>query len=258
MYNFFGFLTLILIILTFISLILALFKPKLLMKKFNEKYHARKYAFILTLSLFILIILSAIGLSSTTPPEIKAKIQQQQEEQKISDQKKILEDKETALKESQQREKEKETAEAQKVYDDQKAYEEWVPKELERIANETSGDKLQSIQINKNLGNDPGNYIIVIQTKTGDGLTNNQAVKATWHTDIDLFKNLFNSGINITSIKIVSNSTLIDAYGKKEEAPVMMATMSQATANKMVWENFIISNFPHITENYWIHPALLK
>ena len=82
MYNFFGFLMLILIILTLISLILAIFKPKLLMKKFNEKYHSRKYAFAFTLLLFFLIILSAIGLNSATPPEIKAKIQQQQEAQK--------------------------------------------------------------------------------------------------------------------------------------------------------------------------------
>lgn len=269
MYNFFGFLMLIFIILTLISLILAIFKPKLLMKKFNEKYHSRKYAFAFTLLLFLLIILSAIGLNSATPPEIKAKIQQQQEAQKLEKEKQKAEEEKAAFMNAQKREeeqkelnaikeKEKAQAEAQKVFDDQKAYEEWVPKELERIAKETAGDNFKSIKVNKNYGKEPGAYIIIVQTDAGTGFTNNQVKKSTWFDDMDIFKKLYNSGISIASIKIVTYSTLIDAYGQKSDAPIMRATMPQATANKIVWDNFIIDNFPNITEDYWIHSALLK
>jgi len=269
MYNFFGFLTLILLILTLISLILAIFKPKLLMKKFNEKYHSRKYAFALTFLLFILIICSAISLNNFTPPEIKAKIQQQQEEQKLEKEKQKAEAEKMALidkqnKEAEQKElnaikeREKAQAEAQKVFDDQKAYEEWVPNELERIAKEAAGDNFKSIKVNKNYGKEPGAYIIIIQTDAGVGFTNNQVKKSTWFEDMDIFKKLYNSGISIASIKIVTYSTLIDAYGQKSDAPIMRAKMSLATANKIGWDNFIIDNFPNITEDYWIHPALLK
>lgn len=265
MYNFLGVLMLILIILTLISLILAIFKPKLLMKKFNEKYHSRKYAFAFTLLLFFLIILSAIGLNSATPPEIKAKIQQQQEAQKLEKEKQKAEEEKAALIDAQKKEEEqkelnaiKEKEKAQKVFDDQKSYEEWVPKELERIAKETAGDNFKSIKVNKNYGKEPGAYIIIVQTDAGTGFTNNQVKKSTWFEDMDIFKKLYNSGISIASIKIVTYSTLIDAYGQKKDAPIMKATMPQATANKIVWDNFIIDNFPNITEDYWIHSALLK
>lgn len=258
MYYFFGFLTLIFLVLTLISLILAIFKPKVLMKKFNEKYHSRKYAFALTFLLFILIICSAISLNNFTPPEIKAQIQQQQEAEKLEREKQKADVQKAELIDAQKKEKEKAQADAQKVFDDQKSYEEWVPKELERIAKETASDKLRSINVNKNYGKDPGAYIIIIQTDAGTGFTNNQVKKSIWFEDMDIFKKLYNSGISIASIKIVTNSTLIDAYGQKSDAPIMRATMSLATANKIGWDNFIIDNFPNITEDYWIHPALLK
>lgn len=258
MYNFFGFLTLIFLVLTLISLILTIFKPKLLMKKFNKKYHSRKYAFALTFLIIILTICSAISLNSFTPPEIKAKIQQQQEVAKLEKEKQEAEAQKTALADAQKNKKEKAQAEAQKIFNDQKSYEEWVPQELERIAKETAGDNFKSISVNKNYGKDPGAYIIIIQTDAGTGFTNNQLKKSIWFEDMDIFRKLYNSGISIASIKIVTHSTLIDAYGQKSDAPIMRATMSLTTANKIGWENFIIDNFPNITEDYWIHSALLK
>lgn len=107
MYNFFGFLTLIFLVLTLISLILAIFKPKVLMKKFNEKYHSRKYAFALTFLLFILIICSAISLNNFTPPEIKAQIQQQQEAEKLEREKQKADVQKAELIDAQKKKKKK-------------------------------------------------------------------------------------------------------------------------------------------------------
>lgn len=254
----FIFLMLISLIAFFIGLILAVIKPKLLMKKFKEKYQTRKYAFALTGLFFLLTLVFLFAFDSALSPEEKVALQQQSEAQKVADEKlqeekKVLEQRK--LEEEQRRAEEEK---AQKVYDDQKAYEEWVPQELERRAQEAAGDNFISISVNKNLGNDPGDYIIIIQTKASDGFTNNQAKKDTWSVDTKIFNALYSSEISIASVKIVSNATLVDKYGNKSDTAVMMATISNALAQKIVWENFSSDNLPIVAEDYWIHPVMLK
>ena len=38
----------------------------------------------------------------------------------------------------------------------------------------------------------------------------------------------------------------------------MMATISNALAQKIVWENFSSDNLPNVAEDYWMHPVMLK
>ena len=272
----FFFLIIVSILAFFISLILAVIKPKLLMKKFSEKYKTRKYAFALTGLFFVSTIVFLFAFNAYLTPEEKAALQKQTEarqaaeakiqaekiaaeEQKLAEEKALKQKKaEEEQKRAEEEQKKAEAEKLQKIYDDQKEYEEWVPKELERRAQDAAGENFLSISVNKNLGKDPGAYIILIQTKASDGFSNNQARKGTWRMDTKIFSALYSSEISIASIKIVNNATLVDKYGNKSDEAVMMATVSQTLAQKIAWENFNSDNLPIVAEDYWIHPAMLR
>ena len=128
---------------------------------------------------------------------------------------------------------------------------------IERIILETLDDDADpDITITKFP--DPEAYVMTIRFMVSDNLNNEMIKNGIWIDTTDLLKALYTSGHNIENVNIVVNFPLIDKYGNKSVGPIVKLNMSEETAEKINWENFLWTNLPDVVDSYWQHQDLSK
>lgn len=198
--------------------------------------------------------------------ELEKKKQEQQE-------KKAQEEAEAkAKKEAEEQQKQAELEKKKQEQQEKKAQEELKKQEqakekeaaafenkVEKVVNKKFGEKkVESIQINDNLGTENENDKIVLITAEGkEGLSNNYTKKGMWTDTVSILKDLSNEK-NISEITFFYKYPLIDAYGNEKKDTVMKINLNRDTLDKINFDNFPHDNLPKISNEYWEHPAFNK
>ncbi|WP_257209116.1 hypothetical protein [Bacillus cereus] len=170
--------------------------------------------------------------------EEKARVKKEKEEQKTAEKAK-----------KEQEKKEKEEAKKEKGLEDK----------LNKVVNKKFGkDKVESIQINDNLGtDDPNDKIVLVTTEAKESATQNYTRKGMWMDTISILKDLKDEK-GISEITFFYKYPLVDAYGNEKKDNVMKLQFNRDTLDKINYDNLLHDNLPKIANEYWEHPALTK
>ncbi|WMW41394.1 hypothetical protein RE433_29100 (plasmid) [Bacillus cereus] len=170
--------------------------------------------------------------------EEKARVKKEKEEQKTA---------EKAQKEQEKQEKE----EAKKA--------KGLEDKLNKAVNKKFGkDKVESIQINDNLGtDDPNDKIVLVTAEAKESATQNYTRKGMWMDTISILKDIKDEK-QISEITFFYKYPLVDAYGNEKKDNVMKLQFNRETLDKINYSNLLHDNLPKIANEYWEHPALTK
>lgn len=170
--------------------------------------------------------------------EEKARVKKEKEEQKTAEKAK-----------KEQEKKEKEEAKKEKGLEDK----------LNKVVNKKFGkDKVESIQINDNLGtDDPNDKIVLVTAEAKESATQNYTRKGMWIDTIYILKDLKDEK-GISEITFFYKYPLVDAYGNEKKDNVMKLQFNRETLDKINYDNLLHDNLPKIANQYWEHPALTK
>ncbi|CAM4269020.1 hypothetical protein [Bacillus paranthracis] len=192
---------------------------------------------------------------NTSSQTASADIEKQKEkERKEAIEKVQKEEKEKAAEEKKKQEKEVTTT-APPVEKKEESLEEKVKKVVSKKFGEK---KVESVQINDNLGTeDPDDKIVLITAEGKENLTNNMTKKGMWMDTKDMLKD-FTKEKEISEIAFFYKYPMVDVYGNKKNDTIMKLTFDRATLDKINFDNFLTDNVPKIAKDYWQHPAIDK
>ncbi|MCU5519865.1 hypothetical protein OCA41_06015 [Bacillus cereus] len=175
------------------------------------------------------------------------KAQKAEEKERVKKEKEEKKEAEKAKKE--QEKKEKEEAKKEKGLEDK----------LNKVVNKKFGkDKVESIQINDNLGtDDPNDKIVLVTAEAKESATQNYTRKGMWMDTISILKDLKDEK-GISEITFFYKYPLVDAYGNEKKDNVMKLQFNRETLDKINYSNLLHDNLPKIANEYWEHPALTK
>ncbi|WP_227255732.1 hypothetical protein [Bacillus thuringiensis] len=175
------------------------------------------------------------------------KAQKAEEKERVKKEKEEKKEAEKAKRE--QEKKEKEEAKKEKGLEDK----------LNKVVNKKFGkDKVESIQINDNLGtDDPNDKIVLVTAEAKESATQNYTRKGMWMDTISILKDLKDEK-GISEITLFYKYPLVDAYGNEKKDNVMKLQFNRDTLDKVNYDNLLHDNLPKIANQYWEHPALTK
>lgn len=175
------------------------------------------------------------------------KAQKAEEKERVKKEK--VEKKEAEKAKKEQEKKEKEEAKKEKGLEDK----------LNKVVNKKFGkDKVESIQINDNLGtDDPNDKIVLVTAEAKESATQNYTRKGMWIDTIYILKDLKDEK-EISEITFFYKYPLVDAYGNEKKDNVMKLQFNRETLDKINYDNLLHDNLPKIANQYWEHPALTK
>lgn len=185
----------------------------------------------------------------TQKAEEKERVKKEKEEQKEAEKQRKQQEKEAEKAKKEQEKKEKEEAKKAKGLEDK----------LNKIVNKKFGkDKVESIQINDNLGtDDPKDKIVLVTAEAKESATQNYTRKGMWIDTIYILKDLKDEK-EISEITFFYKYPLVDAYGNEKKDNVMKLQFNRETLDKINYDNLLHDNLPKIANQYWEHPALTK
>lgn len=244
-------------LLSALCILLGLVKPSIVIRWGDQSSKTRKnvakvYGIVLIVS-FVLICIIIPKKDSTTNQQTAAPAAQNQTDIAISEAEKEKADAEKKAAEEAKKAQDAAALE-QKKYDDQAAYEAWVPSQIESICKEKLRDNFIDVTVNDNIKN-PGTKIVSINFKY-ENLTASMTKKGMIIESSELMEKLFTSDLPIQEVVIFIKTPLIDQYGNSSLDTVMKCSLNKETAAKINWENRLIIDFPKIFNQYWEHPAL--
>ncbi|MGM7428588.1 hypothetical protein ABRZ22_05050 [Bacillus pacificus] len=184
-----------------------------------------------------------------------ADAEKQKEKERKEEIKKLQkEEKEKAAEEKKKQEKEVTTT-APPVEKKEESLEEKVKKVVSKKFGEK---KVESVQINDNLGTeDPNDKIVLITAEGKENLTNNMTKKGMWMDTKDMLKD-FTKEKEISEIAFFYKYPMVDVYGNKKNDTIMKLTFDRTTLDKINFDNFLTDNVPKVAKDYWQHPAIDK
>ncbi|WP_255256215.1 hypothetical protein [Bacillus wiedmannii] len=181
--------------------------------------------------------------------EEKEKLKKEKEEQQEVEKQRKQQEKEAEKAKKEQEKQEKETAKKEKGLEDK----------LNKAASKKFGkDKVESIQINDNLGtDDPNDKIVLLTAEAKESATQNYTRKGMWMDTISILKDIKDEK-QISEITFFYKYPLVDAYGNEKKDNVMKIQLNRETLDKINYDNLLHDNLPKIANQYWEHPALTK
>lgn len=185
----------------------------------------------------------------TQKAEEKERVKKEKEEQKEAEKQRKQQEKEAEKAKKEQEKKEKEEAKKAKGLEDK----------LNKAASKKFGkDKVESIQINDNLGtDDPNDKIVLLTAEAKESATQNYTRKGMWMDTISILKDIKDEK-EISEITFFYKYPLVDAYGNEKKENVMKLQFNRETLDKINYSNLLHDNLPKIANEYWEHPALTK
>ncbi|MGH0945480.1 hypothetical protein ACQVTS_31460 [Bacillus mycoides] len=195
----------------------------------------------------------------------KKEKEENERKQKEAKEKKAQEEAEDKVKkEAEEQQKQAELEKKKQEQQEKKAQEELKKQEKEaaafennvkKVVNKKFGEKkVESIQINDNLGTENENDKIVLITAEGkENVSKNYTKKGMWTDTVSILKDLSNEK-NISEITFFYKYPLIDAYGNEKKDTVMKINLNRDTLDKINFDNFSYDNLPKISNQYWEHP----
>lgn len=99
--------------------------------------------------------------------------------------------------------------------------------------------------------------ILDLVLHANENLTINMTKRGIMMASSDVFEPLF-ALPEINEISLVWQLTLVDTNGKENDSPVLRIRLKRETAEKIVWKNFDIDNYPAVADQYWEHNIFRK
>lgn len=132
----------------------------------------------------------------------------------------------------------------------------FTPREkTQSIAKDIVDERFKEIKI-LDYAENPKKKMIQVHFMGADNFTKGFIRKGMYMDCADIFKKLYSTDIPIYEITCFVYLPLQDKYGNSSEEVVMKMNLNENTAQKINWDNILITEFFKIADGYWEHPVL--